>query len=95
MNLSADIDLVIKRLNSALDQLEAASHRRAQLEAARANLEEEINILQDDRSRLAVELDGVLARNKTISMASHEVEKRLERTSATLRVVLEEADAAN
>ena len=95
MNLSADIDLVIKRLNSALDQLEAASHRRAQQEAARANLEEELNILQDDRSRLAVELDGVLARHKTISMASQEVEKRLERTSATIRVVLEEADAAN
>ena len=95
MSLPADIDVVVRRLNTALDQLEAASHRRAQHEAARANLEEELNILQDDRSRLAVELDGALARGKSVSLASHEVARRLERASATIRVVLGEADPVN
>jgi len=38
--------------------------RRAACEAdaLRANLEEELAVLQDDRSRLAVELDGAIAR---------------------------------
>ena len=95
MSLPADMDQVLKRLNAALDQLEAAAHRRAQHAAARANLEEELNILQDDRSRLAVELDGTLARGKSVSLASEEVAKRLARASATIRMVLGEAGPSN
>ena len=95
MSLPADIDVALRRLNMALDQFEASVHRRGQIEAARGNLEEELALLQDDRSRLAVELDGALARAKTLTLANQEVARRLGRASSTIRMVLGEADAAS
>ena len=92
MSLPADIDIALRRLNMALDQMEAAMHRRGQVEAARGNLEDELALLQDDRSRLAIELDGALAHGKTLSQANQEVARRLARASSAIRIVLGEAD---
>ena len=86
--LPANLDAALKRLNAALGQLEAAAERRAQSDAARVNLEEELAIMQDDRSRLAVELDGAMARGKTLTHANDEVARRLLRASATIGAVL-------
>jgi len=57
------LEAALRRLAAALDKLEAAGERRAKADALRANLEEELAVLQDDRSRLAVELDGAIARS--------------------------------
>lgn len=88
MGLPADLQTALKRLNAAMDHLEAAVHRRVQQDAVRSTLSEELNILQDDRSRLAVELDGALARSKTLSAANQDVARRLERAGSTIRVIL-------
>ena len=88
MGFPADLETALKRLNAAMDHLEAAVHRRVQQDQVRSNLSEELNILQDDRSRLAVELDGALARSKTLSTANHEVARRLERAGSTMRAIL-------
>ena len=89
MQHPADLAAVLRRLESALDRLEAAVSRRALQDATRANLDEELAILQDDRSRLAVELDGSLAHGKTLAAANAEVERRLGRSMEALRQWLE------
>lgn len=86
------LDLALKRLSAAIDQLEAAEARRARAETARASLEEEYAIMQDDRLRLAVELDAALARNKALMTTNGEVAKRLQRTGALVRELLGGAD---
>jgi chromosome segregation ATPase len=82
------LDIVLKRLAAALDHLEAAAERRAKVDAERNDFEEELAVMQDDRSRLAVELDGALAKAKVLSAANAEVSRRLERASDAIRSVL-------
>ncbi len=91
MTLPVRIDEALKRLNAALDQLDAAATRRAQADAGRDNLHEELTVMQDDRARLAVELDAALARTRTLSLANDEVRQRLEKTAALLRGLLPDA----
>jgi Domain of unknown function (DUF4164) len=47
--------------------------------------------MQDDRSRLVVELDGAIARSKSLELANDEVARRLHGASAEIREVLAEA----
>lgn len=86
------LDRALKRLASSLDLLEAAASRRASADSARANLEEELAVMQDDRARLAVDLDSAIARANTLDAANSSVSQRLERTSATIRSILESVD---
>lgn len=87
------LDAALRRLAAALDRLDAASERRVKMDALRANLEEELAVMQDDRSRLAVELDGAIARTKSLELANDEVARRLSHASETIKAVLSEADA--
>jgi hypothetical protein len=88
MNTPARIEAALKRLAAALDQLDAACERRIDAEAERNNLEEEFAVLQDDRSRLGVELDSAMARSKSLELANDEVARRLQKASTTLRAML-------
>lgn len=45
--------------------------------AQRSDIEEEFAVLQDDRARLAVELDGAVARSQSLELANNEVARRL------------------
>jgi hypothetical protein len=85
------LETALKRLSTALDQLEAAAERRAQADAERSNLVEEFTVMQDDRTRLAVELDGVLARSSGLELANDEVARRLQGVGATIKTILEKA----
>lgn len=80
-----------RRLAAALDLLEAAVARRAAMEAARADLTEELAVMQDDRARLALDLDAATARMKTLEAASQQVSRRLEKAGQTIRALIEEA----
>ncbi len=91
MSTYARLELAFKSLVAALDQLEAASERRREADAARGDLEEELAVLQDDRTRLALELDDVQARSKSLELANGEVARRLAKTSATIRTILSQA----
>ena len=82
------LDAALKRLAAALDRLDAASERRAKADALRTNLEDELAVMQDDRSRLAVELDGAIARAQSLELANDEVARRLNTASAEIRGVL-------
>ncbi|MGO9007690.1 MAG: DUF4164 domain-containing protein [Beijerinckiaceae bacterium] len=82
------IEAALKRLATALDQLEAACERRLEADAERTNLEEEFAVLQDDRTQLGVELDAAITRSKSLELANDEVARRLQKASATLRTML-------
>jgi len=87
------LDAALKRLAAALDRLDAAGERRAKADALRTNLEDELAVMQDSRSRLAVELDGAIARARSLELANDEVARRLNHASAGIKAVLAEAAA--
>ena len=87
------LDAALKRLAHALESLEAADERRAAAGRVRADLEEELAVMQDDRARLAAELDGALASNRSLSLANADVNARLERAEGMLRELVASLDA--
>jgi len=91
MSTYIQLETAFKGLLAALDQLEAACERRVKADAERSNLEEELAVLQDDRSRLALELDDAQARAKSLELANGEVARRLAKASSNIRTILAEA----
>jgi len=77
-----------RRLNSAIDMLEAAVNRRHEEDRQRDALEAQLQAYGSDRSRLASELDQVRARSVDLEAANREVSRRLERAVETIRTVL-------
>jgi predicted nucleic acid-binding Zn-ribbon protein len=90
----AALDDAVKRLDAALGALEATLGRRLDLERRRGDLETELQIMQDDRARLAVELDAASARLARMEAATADVGRRVHRAIGAVRDVLERAEAA-
>ncbi len=88
MTIPPRLNDALKRLTSALDQLDAAQSRRALADRNRSNLDEELAVMQDDRSHLAVELDAALARARTLALANEEAHAKLSKIAGTLRQIL-------
>lgn len=88
---SHSLEDAVIRLESALSQLEAAAQRRLEAERRRGDLETELTLMQDDRARLAAELDGTMARLSRVEGAASDVGKRLDRAMGTIRDVIETA----
>jgi hypothetical protein len=87
------LDDAMKRLDGALGQLQAAVSRRFDAEKSRGDLETELQIMQDDRARLAGELDGTLARLNRAEAAAADVGQRVNRAMGAIRDVLARAEA--
>lgn len=92
MTNSKRLDVSLKRLAAALDHLEAASERRLIADRVRFDQEEALAVMQDDRSRLAVELDGALARARILDEANLEAARRVQSAGAAIRAILEESE---
>ena len=82
------LDATLDRLRRATSLLEAAVRRRAVAEKSVAEIEQELQVLVEDRSRLAHELDQVKAKASRLDSASAEVSTRLDSVMANLRSVL-------
>jgi hypothetical protein len=78
-----------KRLRAALEGLDQALSRHGQLVLEQADQIAEYAALQDDRSRLAQELDAAAARERLLEAANLEAARRIERVSATVRAVID------
>jgi len=78
------LENALMRLDGALAQLEAAAR-------GRANLETELALMQDDRARLAAELDGATARLGDVETAAADVDQRLERAMNVIGAVIARA----
>ena len=86
--MASTLDEAVKRLENALGLLEASVARRLDVEKRRGDLETELQIMQDDRARLAVELDGALARLHRFEAAAGSVGERVRRAIGAIEDVL-------
>ena len=84
----------LKRLAAAIESLERAAERRMRHDKDRANAEQEYALMQDDRSRLAVELDAALDHSRALETASTEAGARLARAAETIGAIIERMDPA-
>ena len=82
------LETSLKRLASAVEALEWAADLRVRQDEARATTQEEFALMQDDRSRLAVELDAAVDRSRALEAASGEAAKRLAHAAETIGRVL-------
>ncbi|GHE59972.1 hypothetical protein GCM10019059_19280 [Camelimonas fluminis] len=83
-----NLNEALKRLDAALTALEAAAARRAEADRRTIDIETELSLMQDDRARLAVDLDGAMARLARLQAAASEVEERVERAIGVVTAVL-------
>jgi uncharacterized protein YicC (UPF0701 family) len=90
--MTSTLDDAMKRLDNALGLLEASVSRRLDVEHRRGDLETELQIMQDDRARLAVELDGALSRLHRFEAAADDIGHRVRLAIEAVRDVLSEAD---
>ena len=79
------LDASLRRLSAALDQLEASAERLGKAGAEKRDLVDTLNLMQDDRGRLAGDLDAAIARTQTLERATDEVAGRLNDAGVTLR----------
>jgi exonuclease VII small subunit len=90
----SSLDDAMKRLESALGLLEASVARRLELEKRRGDLETELQIMQDDRARLALELDGALARLQRAEAAADHAGARVRHAIEVIEDMLTASDEA-
>jgi predicted nucleic acid-binding Zn-ribbon protein len=83
----------LKQLDAALGQLEAAAQRKLELERRRGDLETELAIMQDDRARLATDLDGAMTRLKAVEGAASDAMARLDRAMLAIQAAMSQQAA--
>ena len=76
------------RLSKALDALDSALQRRLNEKASSDSLLADIQLLENDRSRLAAELDAARADNEALSALHADVDQRIGNAMETVRSVL-------
>ena len=86
------IEQATKRLTEALDALDAAVERRIESDRERASQGEQVHALAADRSRLAADLDAVLARSRSLETANRDIARRIDTAMENVRLVLESND---
>jgi chromosome segregation ATPase len=92
--MSPELEAAIRRLTTALGQLEAAAAARSAFAAPRGDLETELQLMQDDRARLAVELESATSKLNQVEAASEHVGQRLRAAIGHVSEVLARAEAA-
>lgn len=79
------------RLRAALNLLEAAIERRQRLDARRADADEEFALMQDDRARLAMELDGALAGNRALKAANSVAAEKIAKAAVVIEDMIRQS----
>ncbi|MHC5305892.1 DUF4164 domain-containing protein [Bartonella sp. LJL80] len=83
------LDQAIERLEKALKTLETAVSNNHESQSSTGELEEEVQRMNADRSRLAQELDTSEARAERLELANKEVSRRLITAMETIRTVVD------
>ncbi len=83
------LDTALTRLEQAIQRLDGAVARRIAATETIAGLEQELSRLGEDRSRLALDLDGAVARAGRLEDANREVSRRLVAAMESIRTVLD------
>jgi chromosome segregation ATPase len=74
---SSLIEVARRRLAVALDALDAACERRGDADRRQEALMQQIEVLGEDRARLASDLDHAAARTRELEAANRDVAARL------------------
>lgn len=88
MSDSDSIDAASRRLAVALEALEAAAERRCESARGEEALTKQVHAFEEDRARLAGELDDAAARCRGLESANREAAQRLAAAIETIREVL-------
>ncbi|WP_243374780.1 DUF4164 domain-containing protein [Microvirga solisilvae] len=89
--MTSPLDDAMKRLDAALGLLEASVSRRLDAERRKGSLETELQLMQEDRSRLAEDLDGALTRLQRYEVATDDVSRRVQLAIHAVQNVLAQA----
>ena len=82
------VETASRRLTLALDALEEAAERRDETDHDAQVLAMQIQALDNDRARLASELDHAAARSRGLEAANREVAQRIVQAIETINGVL-------
>lgn len=88
MSETDSVAIASHRLALALDALEAAAERRGDTDRNAEALVVQIQALDNDRARLASELDQVAARSRGLEAANRDVAQRIVQAIETIKGVL-------
>ena len=83
------VDQSVRRLNDALDALDAVVELRLEGDRRRGMLAEEVHDFSMDRSRLADELDNVQAHSRAMETTNREAARRLDEAMNVIRDIIE------
>jgi chromosome segregation ATPase len=86
---SVSLEAAVRRLDRAIEMLEAAAEGAREARGRVAALESELQRLGRDRSRLAQDLDAAAARSTRLEDANKEVSRRLVAAMEAIRAVLD------
>ncbi|WP_181703098.1 DUF4164 domain-containing protein [Chthonobacter albigriseus] len=86
---TVSLDAALARLDTSIDRLSAAVQRRRGADGTIADLRDEVTRLGEDRSRLALDLDGAMLRAGRLEDANKEVSRRLVAAMESIRAVLD------
>ena len=88
MSDTSAIDAATRRLTLALDALEAAGERCRIADFAREELATQVHALDEDRSKLASDLDAAVAHSRSLEIANREIARRIDAAMDNIRSVL-------
>ncbi len=80
------------QMQSALGQLETAVGRHFDVDARRSDIETELGVMQDDRTRLAAELESATAQLARMEAMSEHVGRRVGLAIGSIREVLSRSE---
>lgn len=86
---TVSLDAALSRLDLSIDRLTAAVQRRRGADRTIADLRDEVARLGEDRSKLALDLDGAMLRAGRLEDANKEVSRRLVSAMESIRAVLD------
>jgi chromosome segregation ATPase len=86
------IEAATRRLQAALDALEAVAERRIEAATRNAGLAEQLHALESDRARLAADLDHATARSRQLERTNREVAERIDEAMGAIRGVIAAQD---
>ena len=87
---ASTLDTVMARLEVAIGNLEGAVERRLRSDQGVKVLQDQIQRLGEDRSRMAGELDSQKSHCNTLEDANREVSRRLVAAMESIRTVLDD-----
>ncbi len=92
MSEASGIETATRRLQSALEALDAAVGRRLERDQGQAALASQVHAFDADRSRLAAELDVTSARARALETANRDVAQRLDAAIEAVRSIIEPSE---